>query len=360
MRILVTSNGEAEITNIASSPTCSRNTHRNNVSSMSQTFHHSNSVTSFFRPKPPFTTSVTPFKPSLSKTKLSFFKPPSSSPSSNLSKAVHISVKRPKFQLTKEMFFKYYKDDQVPKETLKRMREFRHSLKLEPPQAIAAAKQHLQAQEGMSSDISSFTKPSLSNDITVRDLFSAEAFKKFKHSVFQKEDEKKHTCNFLSPHHFRSVYHEKDQHINEMNTYLYRTIKSDRVNLIKYFKEKEVISPLSVRNLCKYDEERLLKLNKICQIALHNQENKKQFQEYVERKIGVRDRNIRLRSSKSLEDVTGGMMMSKGILSKYNHKKDNTPFLKDLVHDMNDNYWKKGNIERMYKGLPAKITANAA
>lgn len=358
MRILVTSNGETEITNIASSPTFSRNSHRNSVSPMSQTFHHSNSVTSIFRPKPPFTTSVTPFKPSLSKTKVSFYKPPPSS-TTDLSKAVHISVKRPKFLLTKEMFFKYYKDEQLPKETIKRMREFRHSLKLEPTHDIAVAKHHFQAQEGMSSDISSLNKPSLSNDITVRDLFSVNAFKKFKHTVFKKEDEKKHTCNFLSPHHFRSVYQEKDQHINEMNAYLYKTIRSDRVNLIKYFKEKEVISPLSVKNLCKYDEERLLKLNKICQIALHNQENKKQFQEYVERKIGIKDRNIRLRSSKSLEDVTDGMMMSKGILSKYNHKKDNTPFLKELVHDMNDNYWKKGNIERMYKGLPAKKNSNA-
>ena len=149
--------------------------------------------------------------------------------------------------------------------------------------------------------------------------------------------------------HFRSIYHEKKYSILCMKDILNSTIKRDRTNIIKYYQQKELISPLSVKNLSKYDEERMMKLNKVCQILLHNQENKKKFQERIDKKITVKEREIKMTSSKSMSDMTREMNMTQKILGKYQRKKDNTPLLKQFVKEMKDTYWDKNNASKLEK-----------
>ena len=332
MRILITPHGETEITDLSSSApkhsmsrtffnNRSRSTPHNDISG--NNFHKT--TKGFFR----------------FGARKSFFKRDELTVNEDeLLKAKHIKLKKPKLELTKKYFNKYTKESENV--TQEKLRSFRRSII--SPEPINEIIKKLPSQP----KVIPMKKEVINSTIKIKELFSPSTYHKFSEDFIRDEKEKR-IDEVLTPDHFRSIYHEKKYSILCMKDILNSTIKRDRTNIIKYYQQKELISPLSVKNLSKYDEERMMKLNKVCQILLHNQENKKKFQERIDKKITVKEREIKMTSSKSMSDMTREMNMTQKILGKYQRKKDNTPLLKQFVKEMKDTYWDKNNASKLEK-----------
>ena len=332
MRILITPQGETEFTDLSSSApkhsmsrtffnNRSRSTPHNNISEN----NFNKTTKGFFR---------------FGARKSSFKRDELTVNEDELLKAKHIKLKKPKLELTKKYFNKYTKESENV--TQEKLRSFRRSIISNEP--INEIIKKLPSQP----KVIPMKKEVINSTIKIKELFSPSTYHKFSEDFIRDEKEKR-IDEVLTPDHFRSIYHEKKYSILCMKDILNSTIKRDRTNIIKYYQQKELISPLSVKNLSKYDEERMMKLNKVCQILLHNQENKKKFQERIDKKITVKGREIKMTSSKSMSDMTREMNMTQKILGKYQRKKDNTPLLKQFVKEMKDTYWDKNNASKLEK-----------
>ena len=332
MRILITPQGETEFTDLSSSVP---------KHSMSRTFFNNRS-----RSTPHNDISKNNFNKTTKGffrfgARKSFFKRDELTVNEDeLLKAKHIKLKKPKLELTKKYFNKYTKESENV--TQEKLRSFRRSIISNEP--INEIIKKLPSQP----KVIPMKKEVINSKIKIKELFSPSTYHKFSEDFIRNEKEKR-IDEVLTPDHFRSIYHEKKYSILCMKDILNSTIKRDRTNIIKYYQQKELISPLSVKNLSKYDEERMMKLNKVCQILLHNQENKKKFQERIDKKITVKEREIKMTSSKSMSDMTREMNMTQKILGKYQRKKDNTPLLKQFVKEMKDTYWDKNNASKLEK-----------
>ena len=332
MRILITPQGETEFTDLSSSAP---------KHSMSRTFFNNRS-----RSTPHNDISENNFNKTTKGffrfgARKSFFKRDELTVNEDeLLKAKHIKLKKPKLELTKKYFNKYTKESENV--TQEKLRSFRRSIISNEP--INEIIKKLPSQP----KVIPMKKEVINSTIKIKELFSPSTYHKFSEDFIRDEKEKR-IDEVLTPDHFRSIYHEKKYSILCMKDILNSTIKRDRTNIIKYYQQKELISPLSVKNLSKYDEERMMKLNKVCQILLHNQENKKKFQERIDKKITVKEREIKMTSSKSMSDMTREMNMTQKILGKYQRKKDNTPLLKQFVKEMKDTYWDKNNASKLEK-----------
>ena len=332
MRILITPQGETEFTDLSSSAP---------KHSMSRTFFNNRS-----RSTPHNDISKNNFNKTTKGffrfgARKSFFKRDELTVNEDeLLKAKHIKLKKPKLELTKKYFNKYTKESENV--TQEKLRSFRRSIISNEP--INEIIKKLPSKP----KVIPMKKEVINSKIKIKELFSPSTYHKFSEDFIRDEKEKR-IDEVLTPDHFRSIYHEKKYSILCMKDILNSTIKRDRTNIIKYYQQKELISPLSVKNLSKYDEERMMKLNKVCQILLHNQENKKKFQERIDKKITVKEREIKMTSSKSMSDMTREMNMTQKILGKYQKKKDNTPLLKQFVKEMKDTYWDKNNASKLEK-----------
>lgn len=327
MRIIITPKGEKEIEELSNTI---------NVKSLYKTYTKNRSKSI------PKTNSLNDNKDSFSKTTKAFFKfGPRMSfykrdelvvNNSELQQAKHIKLKKPKLSFTKHIYSNYSREPETV--SLEKLQSFRRSLIINDD----PVKELISKMPVRSSSIKLNKK-----NIKIKELFSPTTYNKFSKDFIHQEKEKKY-FDLLTPDNYRTVYHQKKEGILQMKDILNKEIKSDRTNIIKYFQQKDVISPLSVRNLSTYDDERLLRLNKVCQIVLHNQDNKKKFEELIEKKLVVKERNIKLIASKSVSNMRHDMGLSRKILNKYNVKKDNTNLLNQMVKSVKEKHWDKLKI----------------
>ena len=152
---------------------------------------------------------------------------------------------------------------------------------------------------------------------------------------------------------FRTIYKEKNV-MQEFNHKLEKEIKPDRVNLIKYINEKESISEKLITQIAESDEERINKLNKVCQIGFHYRENQTETEIAIKEKI----KQIKVFEKKEYRATIDSMKTNTDnariILGGYNIKKKNDAKerevkFKDMYMDMKKKYWDNYGIDRLQR-----------
>ena len=146
---------------------------------------------------------------------------------------------------------------------------------------------------------------------------------------------------------FRTKYENKKDIKEELDNILNLSINTDRKNLINYLKRNS-ISPHYFKNLLKYDESQIYKLNKMCGFIM-NKENNKNFSE---------KKNNKNLKNKILENSSTGLSFllnkTNKILNDYmeyekcqnNIKKKG---FKEMIKNTKKNYWDKFRVEKLYK-----------
>lgn len=270
-----------------------------------------------------------------------------------LAAAKKIKVAQLKTSLTKGMIKKYYNafpNDQ--EETAEKIKSFYNSLKPENEVQSPIFHDHLKFHHHKKKK----------KEIKLKEIMSKEVLNNLEKEFIKKEREKEESEKVITPNNFRSEYKYGKKRLEEMDNILNKTIKTDRTNIIKYFKSRKYISPLSIKNLANYPGDRLMKLNKICQIALFNKEDEIKRENIVDKKLLAKEREIKISTSNSMVLLKQEIKYSKNILKNYEKKKITNPLLRDFVNTMNEKYWSKNRanyFQRPAKKLKTLSTKNS-
>ena len=145
---------------------------------------------------------------------------------------------------------------------------------------------------------------------------------------------------------FRTKYENKKETKERLDNILNVSINSDRINLINYLKRNKNIAPYYFKNLLKYDESQIYKLNKMCGIIMSKEKNKN----FSERK---NEKNIK---NKILESSSKGINFlldkTNRILKEYSEYKQCQNKIKkkgfeEMIKNTKKKYWDKFNINKL-------------
>ena len=153
---------------------------------------------------------------------------------------------------------------------------------------------------------------------------------------------------------FRSKYENKKLTYENLSILLNLPMNPDRTNLIKYYKQNKPISPFYFENLLKYNEAQIYKLNKICQIIFHKQEDEKKEAKIIQDKKFNKEKMIRQNGNKKMKMVNDLISKSNGIITGYvlkqesNNLKRKQIFVEE-VKKIKKKYWDKYGVNKFYK-----------
>jgi len=145
---------------------------------------------------------------------------------------------------------------------------------------------------------------------------------------------------------FRSPFLTPNDKLMDMEEALDKKIKSDKANIIQYLNSKNSLSPKFVKSLSNYDEEKIVRLNKICQ-RIFNQDNKDND---LKVKINGIIENMHVYQNVEYKRKMGQMEKEvsdiKDICEKY-PKTVNREIYETLLHDVKKRYWDKINVDKI-------------
>ncbi len=153
---------------------------------------------------------------------------------------------------------------------------------------------------------------------------------------------------------FRSKYENKKLTYENLSILLNLPMNPDRTNLIKYYKQNKPISPFYFENLLKYNDAQIYKLNKICQIIFHKQEDEKKEAKIIQDKKFNKEKMIRQNGNKKMKMVNDLISKSNGIITGYvlkqesNNLKRKQIFVEE-VKKIKKKYWDKYGVNKFYK-----------
>ena len=153
---------------------------------------------------------------------------------------------------------------------------------------------------------------------------------------------------------FRSKYENKKLTYENLAILLNLPMNPDRTNLIKYYKQNKPIAPFYFENLLKYNEAQIYKLNKICQIIFHKQEDEKKEAKIIQDKKFNTEKMMRQNGNKNMKYVNDLISKSNGIITGYvlkqesNNLKRKQIFVEE-VKKIKKKYWDKYGVNKFYK-----------
>ena len=160
--------------------------------------------------------------------------------------------------------------------------------------------------------------------------------------------------NNIKSYNFRSKYENKQKSAENLDLLLNFPINSDKTNLIKYLNQKKNIAPFYFKNLLKYDEIQMYKLNQICKVLFDKKENEfRESKKKVEKDYN-KDKSIKQKSKDDLVSIGKIMKKSNGILDIYLNKIADEERIRKEDYEytttkFKEKYWDKYNVDRFLK-----------
>ena len=147
---------------------------------------------------------------------------------------------------------------------------------------------------------------------------------------------------------FRSIYSIKTD-LEKLDDILsYPTINSNKISLIKYLNNCKIIKPKILETLAKSNREKINKLDKMAEIIMNEDEKNKLQNNIIQNKL----KNIQNEESiyifKEINKIKKQMEGFKNRLEKYKIK-DKKEKYRDLLKDIENNYWNKYNYDKLNK-----------
>lgn len=186
----------------------------------------------------------------------------------------------------------------------------------------------------------------LNCQFSLKEIIPQKTYSKLKNQL-KRDIHVRNKNGFIDQNHFRSIYKEKSEP-EVLEEKLQSRIPSDRLNIIKYLSSKPNINYHFVQNLTSFDEERLNKLNKICQKVFDSDEKNELFQKIVSEKINIKRRKDLAEYKEKFETLSNFLGSANEIKNAYNLPK-NVRINKfgDLHDDIKKKYWTKHSIDKL-------------
>ena len=158
---------------------------------------------------------------------------------------------------------------------------------------------------------------------------------------------------------FRSKYENKKVTYDNLNILLNIPMNPDRVNLLEYYKQDKPIAPFYFENLLKYNDAKIYKLNKICQMIFHKKEDEKKEAKIIHDKKFNKEKIIRQKGNDNIKYVNELINKSNGIIAGYNLMEEANNLKRKKIYmeevkKVKKKYWDKYGVNRFYKEGQAK------
>jgi hypothetical protein len=154
---------------------------------------------------------------------------------------------------------------------------------------------------------------------------------------------------------FRSVY-ESSTELGRLEDKLNKEISPEKVNLIKYLNQKDILSEKFLDKIVTYDEVKAYKLNKMCQIAFHKQLDDELYQSTIKKNLTIQKNREKVEYKKSLEHLGSNMKEFNERLRRYPKIEYNRNKYKELHAEVVTKYWSKYNVDRAHGNRMNKNT----
>ena len=158
---------------------------------------------------------------------------------------------------------------------------------------------------------------------------------------------------------FRSKYENKKVTYDNLNILLNIPMNPDQVNLLEYYKQDKPIAPFYFENLLKYNDAKIYKLNKICQMIFHKKEDEKKEAKIIHDKKFNKEKIIRQKGNDNIKYVNELINKSNGIIAGYNLMEEANNLKRKKIYmeevkKVKKKYWDKYGVNRFYKEGQAK------
>lgn len=181
----------------------------------------------------------------------------------------------------------------------------------------------------------------------IKDILTDTSYKNLKSNLIKEKILKDKNAR-IDDTKFRTIYENKN-YIEKLEQKLAREINPDRINLIKYLNEKKNISEVLINKLYQYDEEKINRVNKICQIVFHDEERSKMYQGLLNERLIVMKNKKKVDYKNSIETMGREMKGIASILKGYEKTVNNKERYRDIHNDIVKNYWRKYNVDFMQR-----------
>lgn len=182
--------------------------------------------------------------------------------------------------------------------------------------------------------------------INVKEILNEKTIEKLKK---QKLDAKrvKELNTVINHNCFRTNYAEKDVLV-ELNEKLDVDIDLNKINLIKYLHSKNQVSEKFIKQFETFSDEKLNKLNKICQIITYNNDLEKLDKDLIQERLKNNLNKVKQGYKKNIDDMENSIFFSNAILKPYKVKVDKKAIYGDLFRETKK-HWEKINAEKFQR-----------
>ena len=187
-------------------------------------------------------------------------------------------------------------------------------------------------------------------NFSLKEILGKEAVYKIKKNTIKEEKNKQIV---LTENDFRSEYKNLTK-LEEIENILYnKKINKNKTNLIKYINSnKNIISNLSLKNISKLNDEKINKINKVCQNVLDNNIKYNRLINEIKSKIKQINFNDSVQGNFTLKNMINEIKIGNKIFKKYDKYNNNNESAKEVYKDKKKDYekiWKKYHIEKLYQ-----------
>lgn len=179
--------------------------------------------------------------------------------------------------------------------------------------------------------------------ITVKQILNNKAYKNLKQTIISDKN-MKDKLSFIDENKFRSTYSGKTT-LQRVDDILNKKINPDRINFIKYLNTKDKISEVQIKRINEFDEEKINRVNKICQIVFHNEERANIFKESIKERIFINKNKDKVEYKRYLNNMGANIKKTEDILTNYSKTIDKRERYKDIHNELVKNYWVKNNVD---------------
>ena len=185
------------------------------------------------------------------------------------------------------------------------------------------------------------------NKFTFKDVLNDRTYMDLKNKLI-KDKKIKDSLSRIDETKFRTIYGEKSN-VEKLEDMLTKNINPDRINLIKYLNQKNDVSDVLIKRLTEYSEDKINKVNKICQIVFFNEERGHIYKEKIEERMVTNQNREKTEYKTSIETMGNSMKGISNILKDYEKISNKREKYRDIHNDVVNKFWRKYNVHRFEK-----------
>jgi len=181
----------------------------------------------------------------------------------------------------------------------------------------------------------------------MKEIINDDAMVNIKNNIVSGVNMKNRLTNVMQTN-FRSPFLTPGAKLVDFEFALDKKIKSDKANIIQYLNSKNCLSPKFIKSLSNYDEDKIERLNKICQKVINEEIRDNDLKIKINGIIDSMHATQQVEYKRQMKLMEREVTGIKKICDKY-PKRDNREIYENLLYDIKKKYWDKLNLDKLYK-----------